>query len=94
MWLLLSRPNDHEHKDLTCWFQGPVQRGYQKREAALRNLKPAAERATVDSEKLGYGPRTISAVFPSSQAFGVGGQSFSNFLASTARGCLHMNCDF
>ena len=38
----------------------------------------------VDPKKLEYGPRTICAGCPSSQGFGVGAQSFPNFLASTA----------
>ena len=38
---------------------------------------------TVDSKKLEYGPGAIYAGFPSSLGFGVGGQSCSNFLAST-----------
>ena len=33
-------------------------------------------------KKLEYGPRTIDAGLPSSSAFGVWGQSYSNFLAS------------
>ena len=37
----------------------------------------------VDSKKLAYGSGTILAAFPSSLSFGVGGQSYSNFLAST-----------
>ena len=37
---------------------------------------------TVDSTKLEYGHGTIDAGSPSSQGFGVGGQSYSNFLAS------------
>ena len=37
-----------------------------------------------DSKKLEYGPRTISAGFPSCLGFEVGGASYSNFLASTA----------
>ena len=43
------------------------------------------ERESVDSKKLEYGPVTIYAGFPSSLGFGVGGQSYSNFLASTWR---------
>ena len=46
---------------------------------------------TVDSKKLEYGPGTIYAGFPFFQAFGVEGQSYSNFLASTVGlfwGCL------
>ena len=42
--------------------------------------------AAVDSEKLEYGPGTICADFPSSLGFGAGGQSYSNFLASTVLG--------
>ena len=38
----------------------------------------------VDSKNLEDGPRTIYAGVPSSLGFGVGGQSYSNFLASTA----------
>ena len=41
---------------------------------------------TEDSEKLEHGPRTSSAWFPSSFGLGVGGQSCSNFLASTEGG--------
>ena len=37
----------------------------------------------VDSKKLEYGPGTIYAGVPSSLGFGVGGQQYSNFLAST-----------
>ena len=37
---------------------------------------------TVDSKELEYGPETVYAVF-SSLGFGVGGQSYSNFLAAT-----------
>ena len=37
----------------------------------------------VDSNTLEYGPGTIYAGFPSSEGFGVGGQSYSNFPAST-----------
>ena len=36
----------------------------------------------VDSKKLEYGSGTILAGFPSSLSFGVGRQSYSNFLAS------------
>ena len=39
--------------------------------------------STVDSKKLEYGPETIFAGFPCSPVLGVGGQSSSNFLAST-----------
>ena len=42
--------------------------------------------ATVDSQQLEYGPGRIYAGFPSSLGFGVGGQSYSNFLASTVAG--------
>ena len=38
----------------------------------------------VDSKELEYGPGTIYAGCPSSLGFGVGGPSYSNFLASTA----------
>ena len=38
---------------------------------------------TVDSKKLKYEPRTIYDGFPSTLGFGVGGKSYSNFLAST-----------
>ena len=41
---------------------------------------------TVDSKLLEYGPRMIYAGVPSSEAFGIGGQSYSNFLASTFLG--------
>ena len=37
----------------------------------------------VDSKTLEYGPGTNYAGFPSSLCFGVGGPSYSNFLAST-----------
>ena len=42
---------------------------------------------TVDSSKLEYGFRAIYVGVPSSQAFGVGGQSYSNSLASNALHC-------
>ena len=38
---------------------------------------------TVDSQKLEHEPGTIYASCPSSPGFGVGGQSYSSFLAST-----------
>ena len=38
---------------------------------------------TVDSKKLENGPGAMYAGGPSSQAFGVGGQSYCNFLVST-----------
>ena len=38
---------------------------------------------TIDSKKLEYRPRTIYAGFAFCLGFGVGGQSYSNFLAST-----------
>ena len=38
----------------------------------------------VGSKKFEYGPGTIFAGFPSSLGFGVGGQSYSNFLAAAA----------
>ena len=38
---------------------------------------------TAGSRKLAYGSGTFSAVFPSSVGFRLGGQSYSNFLAST-----------
>ena len=41
-----------------------------------------------DSKKVDYGPRTIYAGVPSSQACGVGGQSYSNFLVSTVQVCF------
>ena len=41
----------------------------------------------VESKKLESGPWTISAGFPSSQSFVVGGQSGSNLLASTVKDC-------
>ena len=40
---------------------------------------------TVDSKKLEYGPGTMFAGFPS-LGFGLGGLSYSNFLASTGEG--------
>ena len=40
---------------------------------------------TVGSRKLEHWPGTIEVGFPSSQACGVGGQSFSNFLVSTVK---------
>ena len=40
----------------------------------------------VDSRKLEYEPIMIYVGFPSSLGFGVGGWSYSNFLASTATG--------
>ena len=40
-------------------------------------------RTKADSKKMEYGPGTVYAVCPSSHAFGVGGQSYSNFLAFT-----------
>ena len=39
----------------------------------------------VDSKKLEYGPGTIFVGFPSSLRFGLGGQLYSNFLASTVQ---------
>ena len=39
----------------------------------------------VDYKELEYGPKAIYAGFPSSPGFGVRGQSYSNFLASTGR---------
>ena len=42
---------------------------------------------TADSEKLDCGPGAIYAGFPSSQGCLVGGQSYSNFLASTVCWC-------
>ena len=44
----------------------------------------------VDSEKLEYGPETIYAALPSSQGFGVEGQLYSNFLASTVCSTYHV----
>ena len=41
---------------------------------------------TVDSRKLEYGPRMIYAGFPHSLGFGLGGQSYCNFLAATVPG--------
>ena len=38
--------------------------------------------STLDSKRLEYGPGTIHGGFPS-LGFGAGGQSYSNFLAST-----------
>ena len=38
---------------------------------------------TLDSKKLKYGPGTFFAGFPSSLGFVDGGESYSNFLAST-----------
>ena len=46
-------------------------------------LASMLSRRTVDSKKLEYGPGTIYAGFPSSLGFGVGGQSYSKFPAST-----------
>ena len=43
--------------------------------------------STVDSKELEYGPGTICAGFACSLGFGVGGQSYSNFLASTVDSC-------
>ena len=40
---------------------------------------------TVNSKKLEFGPGAIYAVFPSSLGYGVGGQSSSNFLASSVK---------
>ena len=37
----------------------------------------------MDSKQLGYRPGVIYSGFPSSLGYGVGGQSYSNFLAST-----------
>ena len=45
---------------------------------------------TVDSKKLGYGPGAIYAVFFSSFVLGVGGQSYSNLLASTVGLTQHL----
>ena len=42
-------------------------------------------RLTADSKKLAYGPGTFYAGFPVSLGFGVGGQSYSNFWASTVK---------
>ena len=39
--------------------------------------------STVDSKKLEYRPKTIYAAFSSSLGLRVGGQSYSDFLAST-----------
>ena len=44
---------------------------------------PIFKPITVDSKKLEYGPGTKYAGLPSSLGFGAGGQSYSNFLAST-----------
>ena len=41
---------------------------------------------TPNSKPLESGPGTIHAFFPSSQDFGVGGQSYSEFLTSTPEG--------
>ena len=41
---------------------------------------------TVDSKKLEYGPGTSNADAPCSLGFGVGGRSYSTFLASTTKG--------
>ena len=43
----------------------------------------AIRACTVDSKKLEYGPGTRYSGFPSFLGFGVGGQSYSNFLIST-----------
>ena len=42
--------------------------------------------STVDSTKLEYGPGMIDAGCPSSLGFGLRGQLYSNFLASTVGG--------
>ena len=43
---------------------------------------------TAETQKLEHGPGMICAAFPSSLGFGVGGQPYSNFLASTAGGVV------
>ena len=49
----------------------------------FRAFIQARPRSEVDSKMLEYGSGTIYAGFPSSLAFGVGEQSYSNFLASS-----------
>ena len=56
-----------------CWASKPTLLGFSA------SIRPP----TVGFRKLEYGPGTMQAGFPSSQAVGVGGQSYSNFLAST-----------
>ena len=52
----------------------------------IKEYKPYCSPWAVDSKKLELGPGTIYAGVPSSLGFGDGGQSSSNFLASTAVG--------
>ena len=51
-------------------------------QAVAQQVEPLKS-CTVDSNKLEYAPGTMLAGFPSSQAFGVEGQSYFNFLVST-----------
>ena len=46
-------------------------------------LRQGPHTLTVDSKKLEYGPGSIYAGVPAFQAFGNGGQAYSNFRAST-----------
>ena len=70
----------------TARHSGGKGRGRLTHSGILNNYPPHFEvylRYTVDSKKLEYGPGTIYVGCASSRGFEVGGQSYSNFLAST-----------
>ena len=61
----------------------PVMSTYYGLGSSKYGADPGQLSPRVGSKKLEHGPRTTFAGLPSSLAFGVGGQSYSNFLAST-----------
>ena len=67
---------------LPALHQGELCRRHDSRPASQRGWQ-VMYRPTVDSKKLEYGPGKIYDAVPSSLGFGVGGQSYSNLLAST-----------
>ena len=63
----------------------PHARGLRQRSAPKRLVgRLGTQSPTVDSKKLEYGPGATYAGSPSSLGFGVGGKSYSNFLACIA----------
>ena len=59
-------------------------RSFRRGDSGLERLS-----ATVDSRKLEYGTGKIYGGFPSFRSFGIGGRSYSNFLASTVTLDIH-----
>ena len=76
---------------MTCWtrFTGMIHERNSHNQFSVGSFTCLyrERRGTVDSKSLECGPSTISAGRPSSQAFGVEGQSYSNFLAFSAYRC-------